>query len=229
MKKVVLCKRRSDLSREAYSAHWRDSHGPLLESIPSYRDYTDGYAQNHYLSAGPVGGDLPFDGISDIRQKDASGAKSFSHTLEYRTHVVPDEAAFIDRDRTLVFAGDEHQVKLGSARTKLVVLWHRNRDSSRAEALANWRNEFVGRFFASESFEIALRGYVQTEVREGSFMSLSGCPIPVQHRYDGMDELWFDSRKAAADAFASLGDEAMESFADNETIVSFYANEIRFF
>ncbi len=228
MKKIVLCKRKRELSVEQFRNHWRTVHGPLLMSIPSYKDYSIGYVQNHMIGSGPVGGAFQFDGVSDILQADTSGRTAFSQTAVFREKVIPDEMQMLDRHATLVCTADEFDIIPGTGPVKVVMLWRRKLGLDHQEALEAWRTGHLGTLMRQPGFQDHVRGYRQNCMRRDSFVRLTGEPLEDLQPFDGMSEFWFDDVDAAVRTLAVTAT-SQASFVESSRTQSFLSEEIRFF
>jgi uncharacterized protein (TIGR02118 family) len=100
LKLSVLMVRRSDFTYDKFIKYWREVHGPLFSAQPETKEYVRRYIQDHKTGdALPWTTDSNFDGIAEIWFDDISGAKAFFESDGYRTNVIPDEEAFMDRKR----------------------------------------------------------------------------------------------------------------------------------
>lgn len=111
IKLSILVKRRSDLSLDQFSAHWKDIHGPLFSSQPEVKRYVKKYVQVHstgqQLKQFPV---APYDGVAEIWFDEMEDIDKVFGTENYLKTIAPDEALFIDRDRILWIYGRENKV-----------------------------------------------------------------------------------------------------------------------
>ncbi|WP_353069593.1 EthD family reductase [Tunturibacter empetritectus] len=62
IKRFVILRRRSGMSKGAFRAYWRDVHGPLIAAIPGVRKYV----QFHVDSEINPEEDEPIDGIAEL-------------------------------------------------------------------------------------------------------------------------------------------------------------------
>lgn len=66
-KSFLFIRRREDLSRDAFVAHWRDRHAPIAARIPSVARYEQNYVCNV---------DAPYDGVAIVRFVSAAAMKA---------------------------------------------------------------------------------------------------------------------------------------------------------
>lgn len=120
MIKFVMCVRRNPaLSREEFSAYWRDHHGPLFRQYAHvYRAVR--YVQSHTLDT-PLnanqqalrGTQPAFDGVGEIwweSEADFLAAVQSPEVQKLRQMFVEDEARFVDLANSSVFFTEEHVV-----------------------------------------------------------------------------------------------------------------------
>jgi uncharacterized protein (TIGR02118 family) len=111
IKLSILMMRRSDLTYEQFIQHWREIHGPLFAAQPESKHYVRRYIQDHSTGDALPGTTVStFDGIAEIWFDDMSGAKAFFESDGYKNNVVPDEKAFMDRERCELLYTHEHSV-----------------------------------------------------------------------------------------------------------------------
>jgi uncharacterized protein (TIGR02118 family) len=111
IKLSILVPRRSDLTLEQFSAHWKNIHGPLFSSQPEVKRFVKKYVQVHstgeYLNQFPV---ASFDGIAEIWFDKMEDINQVFRTENYLKTIAPDEALFIDREKILWIYGRENIV-----------------------------------------------------------------------------------------------------------------------
>jgi len=88
-----LLKRRSDLSFEAYSRHWRTTH--LAEAL-KLTGYIARYVQNHFDPTPLDGFARPFDGSPEIWFDDPAKSVAMGTSEEYLTGAYLDEPKFME-------------------------------------------------------------------------------------------------------------------------------------
>jgi len=107
VKIVCLVRRRPDLSHAAYSAHWRERHGPLaLAHQPGFWHYV----QNHVVSR--LTDDTPdFDGIGELHFRSADAVQDGMFDSEEGMRLIwEDTERFMDHDGSTTLPAREHLV-----------------------------------------------------------------------------------------------------------------------
>ena len=68
MVKYIICAtRKAGLSREEFSAYWRNHHGPLVRSVPEFARHVRKYVQCHLVGDEvPLGAAGPHDGVAEL-------------------------------------------------------------------------------------------------------------------------------------------------------------------
>jgi uncharacterized protein (TIGR02118 family) len=108
-------KRRPGLTREQFSRHWREVHGPLIVSNPILSKYLRRYVQHHCVpsSGWPNVGDLEYDGFSES-WFDSLEARKEMHALPYfQSEMIADEHKFLDMNATRILMFDNQVVQIG--------------------------------------------------------------------------------------------------------------------
>jgi len=102
MKMIISCRRRPDLSRQAFFDHLRHAHWPLVQRHPAVLDCIDGYVQNHALGDdSPPSPPAPFrvardrDSVIELYFEEGALARLMA-APGYLEQVRPDEARFND-------------------------------------------------------------------------------------------------------------------------------------
>jgi uncharacterized protein (TIGR02118 family) len=107
VKIVCLVRRRPDLSHAAYSAHWRERHGPLaLAHQPGFWHYV----QNHVVRR--LTDDTPdFDGIGELHFRSADAVQDGMFDSEEGMRLIwEDTERFMDHDGSTTLPAQEHLV-----------------------------------------------------------------------------------------------------------------------
>jgi uncharacterized protein (TIGR02118 family) len=96
-KMIAFLHRRPDLTPEAFSAHWRNNHGPLaVARQPGFWRYV----QNH-LVAPLTDESPPFDGFGEIHYRSVDDALTKSYDSEEGQRLIwEDVARFLDYERS---------------------------------------------------------------------------------------------------------------------------------
>jgi uncharacterized protein (TIGR02118 family) len=114
--------RRPDLSPEAFGAHWRDRHGPLIRDLPQLARHLRRYVQNPRLNLGGERGEGPsFDGVAHQIFDAHEGFIKFVTEPDYQEHVRADEQRFLDMGSLSFLLTDEPQVVIDGDREQSVV------------------------------------------------------------------------------------------------------------
>ena len=109
---LVAAKRRSDLSLEAFTDYWLNTHAPLVLSVPGFQQYLRRYVIYPLIGGTDeddfVLGQFPgYDGIGELRFDDVESMKKAFNDPEYLEIIRPDEDKFLDRAGCLTFMTDE--------------------------------------------------------------------------------------------------------------------------
>ena len=107
-------RRKPGLTREEFSRHWREVHGPMIAKNPDIRKYVKRYVQHHFVpSTGwPNMGSLDYDGFSESWFESAETRKEL-HALPAFRAIVEDERTFIDMSATRILMFDHQVVQIG--------------------------------------------------------------------------------------------------------------------
>jgi NAD(P)-dependent dehydrogenase (short-subunit alcohol dehydrogenase family) len=112
---VVCIKRKPGMSSEQFSAHWRDTHGPMLAVCTDFTRHLVSYVQHHMVAQdSPVArmfgipGD--YDGVAILTFRRAEDIAAAFAEPRYLADVRPDEATFVDLDNSLSFVTEPHTV-----------------------------------------------------------------------------------------------------------------------
>lgn len=119
IKLVFCCRRRDDMTREAFQTRWLDVHGPLVRRLREHLPMMQRYVQSHTLPDAvnePVrtsrGTGEPYDGITEVwfESLEAMGAGDSQAAIDAAQQLLEDEGAFIDFARSSVFLTEEHEI-----------------------------------------------------------------------------------------------------------------------
>ncbi|MGE0502019.1 MAG: EthD domain-containing protein [Rhizobiaceae bacterium] len=228
LKKIAFLVPRPGMDDEAFRAYWRGTHGPVVSGSPGYGEWRLRYVQNHVIGPGPVGGPFAFSGMAEFWLPGSSpNEDTFSQTPIYRDRIRVDEENFIDMDRTVSMAADEHSFRHGAGGVKVVILSGRRAGLSQEEFGRRYERH-ARRVLTDPGVDGVLSGWSANLVIPGTFR-LPGARPADALAVDCVEQLWFASRHAADAAFASkslnLGP-AGDLFGERQ---SFFAEEIVFF
>lgn len=109
-------KRKAGLTQEAFSAYWRDVHGPMIRNHPEVSRYIKRYVQ-HHISPSDMGTTAPldFDGFSETWYESRADREALQASIAFRDEIVPDEAEFLDLSHTRTAMFDNQVVQIGDA------------------------------------------------------------------------------------------------------------------
>jgi uncharacterized protein (TIGR02118 family) len=107
VKLVCFVRRRPDLTREAYSRHWRERHGPLaVARQPGFWHYVQNHVVERLTDATP-----DFDGIGEIHCRSADDALNRSFDSEEGKRLIyEDTQRFMSHEGSTVLVTKEHRV-----------------------------------------------------------------------------------------------------------------------
>jgi len=200
-------------------------------SIPAIRRRVIRYVQCHTLDEwypflpgdGPV-----YDGAAEVWCESLEDVLSMFAAPEVEEKVHPDEQNFLDPDRFVLLLLHEHVIyQRPGAETrggiKLFEVPVRRAGLTRAQCLRHWQDVHGPMVVDTPDMVAHLRRYVQSHALEESPPGLP--PMP----YEGLAELWFDSRD---DLLACFGDQYMQrvhpdeaNFADLDKCTAFPTRE----
>jgi len=116
VKLLALLKRRSDLSAEAFHAHWSGPHGDLFRNTPALADTILAYQQNHRAELDyERDPEFPFDGMAEQWYASLDAFYAGAGGAPFTEVVVPDEERFMDRAATRFILCEPPRVVLGGA------------------------------------------------------------------------------------------------------------------
>lgn len=106
IKTIILLKRRSGITREAFSEYWSAHHAQIIARLPGLSRHV----QNHVL-AGPNGSEPAFDGVAESWIADETALRQLLISDAYKD-MLADEENLIDRDATILLRVREVDTKL---------------------------------------------------------------------------------------------------------------------
>ncbi len=108
---IVAVKRRGDLSPEAFQAHWRDVHGPLVRAAGVTHRYVRRYVQGMTaLESYADGAEPAYDGTAELWFDSLADRDAFFGDPEYLETIHPDERNFADLERCAFFTTRQETV-----------------------------------------------------------------------------------------------------------------------
>lgn len=118
VKIVFCCRRRADLTPEAFLRRWLEVHGPLVKRLREHLPTMRRYVQSHTVP-GPVtdalrasrGAAEPYDGITEVWFDSIDDLQAGDPAaLAAAQQLYEDEAQFIDFARSAVFLTEEYEI-----------------------------------------------------------------------------------------------------------------------
>jgi uncharacterized protein (TIGR02118 family) len=96
------------MSREEFSAYWRNQHGPLVKSVPEFMRHVRKYVQCH-LAAGvpPLGVEGAYDGVAELWFDSPDEIARAFQEPRYLEIIRPDELKFVDISNCISFITEE--------------------------------------------------------------------------------------------------------------------------
>jgi uncharacterized protein (TIGR02118 family) len=111
IKLSILIPRRPDLTLAEFSQHWKEIHGPLFKSQPEVQRYVRRYVQVHSMGLPPgQSAAVLYDGIAEFWFDNIEDVTAVFNSENYREHIAPDEATFMDRENILWIYATENIV-----------------------------------------------------------------------------------------------------------------------
>ena len=118
VKLVFCCRRKPELSLEAFHETWLSDHGPLVRRLQAQIPGMQRYVQSH-LIPGPAsemltqsrGAAEPYDGITEVWFESLESLGDTSEAaLDAGRQLLEDEGRFLDLPRCAVFLTEEHEI-----------------------------------------------------------------------------------------------------------------------
>lgn len=118
MVKFVVCvRRKAGMSAEEFHRYWRETHGPLVRSVPEFLRHVRRYVQSHTVadaaSIFPAGGGDSFDGYAELWFDDLDAVRRAFSEPRYLEVIRPDEPKFVDLERCVVSVTEEAVIHAG--------------------------------------------------------------------------------------------------------------------
>ncbi|BBM97788.1 hypothetical protein MPTK1_1g08330 [Marchantia polymorpha subsp. ruderalis] len=114
LKLTGFVKRKEGMSFEEFDHHWTNNHGPLLASLPIFKEKLIKYSQIHVRQTdmnSSLSKGLPmmmgYDGIMEAYAEKMEDFVALFESEEYKSLVIPDEERFVDRSQFKMFIGYE--------------------------------------------------------------------------------------------------------------------------
>ena len=105
MVKYIICATRKEgMTREEFSAYWRNHHGPLVKSVPEFIRHVRKYVQCHLVAgAVPLGAASDYDGVAELWFDSVEDLVNAFNEPRYLEIIRPDELKFVDPRRCISF------------------------------------------------------------------------------------------------------------------------------
>lgn len=184
--------RRPDLEPEAFDAHWRERHGPLVAGTADVARHLRRYEQNPRLASDRARDPDGADGVAVLEFESIAGFQAFFAESAYRTLIAEDEARFLDRERFDVVITEPARtiVDPGPARIeapiRMLTRLHRRADLEPAQFHRHWAEEHAP--IVREAMGEHLLGYEQNS-------RLASDPTGDDKTCDGIASVWYASHE----------------------------------
>ncbi|AMS45503.1 EthD domain-containing protein [Aminobacter aminovorans] len=228
LKKIAFVSKREDLSQFEFERYWRSHHGPLLSSIPDYRDWRQRYLQNHIVGNGPLGNAFTYAGLAEFWLPGiSSGESGFVATSFYKERIQPDEGNFTDADKTVAMTASEQIVIPGGGPVKIFVI------SKRISSITD--DDFAKRLVTEYVYPIQNDSVLTSELRGWSIdlvmanSSYRPGAVKVDNDMaDCVESFWFSNKD---DAWSFLTSTAFGNVRENflQTATSIFVDEYEMF
>jgi uncharacterized protein (TIGR02118 family) len=108
---TVFMKRLPSMTQEAFVDYHRNKHAPLFLALPATKKYVRRYVQSHPISTSVLGfRETSFDGLTEIWFDDMGSFEALFNDAEYLHRIRPDEASFVDLERSEILLMNENVV-----------------------------------------------------------------------------------------------------------------------
>ncbi len=213
--------RRLDLSSEAFHAHWRDRHGPLIRDLPRLARHLRRYEQNPRLGDDyERDGGPSFDGAAHQIFDAHEDFIEFVKEPDYQEQVRADEQRFLDMGSLSFLLTDEPRVLIEGNReeatVKLIAFVRRKPGVERKRFHRWWSEERAARMRDDPDLFGRIIAHLQYPRTERDYERDGG------GGFDGATEQWFSSLESfgpymALMATTSVLGEAEASLLDLST------------
>lgn len=111
---TILIKRLPHLTHDQFSTYWRDSHAPLVASVPTFMRHVVSYTQHHTADLPSLeamfGGKRDYDGVALLTFRSEDDIRAAFAEPDYLSRIRPDELTFVDVDACIVVVSDVNTV-----------------------------------------------------------------------------------------------------------------------
>lgn len=111
IKYIICATRKAGMTREEFSAYWRQHHGPLVKSVPEFMRHVRKYVQCHLVGDGvPLGTAGDYDGVAELWFDNVEELVAAFREPRYLEIIRPDELKFVDLHKCISFVTEEVQI-----------------------------------------------------------------------------------------------------------------------
>ncbi len=108
---TVFMKKSPSMTLEEFVDYHRNKHAPLFLALPATKKYVRRYVQSHPISNSTLGfRETTFDGLTEIWFDDMASFEALFNDPEYLQRIRPDEAKFVDLERSEILLMQENSV-----------------------------------------------------------------------------------------------------------------------
>jgi uncharacterized protein (TIGR02118 family) len=108
IKYIICATRKAGITREEFSAYWRDQHGPLVKSVPEFMRHVRKYVQCHIVEGAiPLGTAGAYDGVAELWFDSVEELVTAFNEPRYLEIIRPDERKFVDLNKCISFVTEE--------------------------------------------------------------------------------------------------------------------------
>ena len=108
---TVFMKRLPSMTQQEFVDYHRNQHAPKFLALPATKKYVRRYVQSHPVAASILGfRETGFDGLTEIWFDDMASFEALFNDPEYLQRIRPDEASFVDLERSEILLMHENVV-----------------------------------------------------------------------------------------------------------------------
>jgi uncharacterized protein (TIGR02118 family) len=219
VKMILGVLRKEGMTRSEFHEYLRNTHGPLVLSVPEFLRHLRKYVQNHGLMDpdGSKSTDVPvvagdrdaiielwFDGVEEIRR--GLGEPRYLEIIR------PDEARFSSFQELFVLLAREEWLlprRDATARIKVFSFLKRKAGTSEKQFLEFWRETYGPLLTSRDAFKQHVNGYLQNHSIPGNPLGVGTTSV-----FDGVDEMWFQDVEAVKHFYGSP--EILKAITENQ-------------
>ena len=208
VKMMIGSVRREGMTRSEFHKYLRNTHGPLVLSVPEFLRHLRKYVQNHGLmdpdgsksTAVPaVPGDR--DAIIELWYDSVEEIQRGLSEPRYLEAIRPDEGRFASFQDFFVLLAQEVWLlprRDATARIKVFSFLKRKTGTSEEQFLKFWRETYGPLLTSSDAFKQHINGYLQNDIMPGNPLGAGATNM-----FDGVDEMWFKDVEAVKRFYGS--------------------------